>query len=220
MIVDTKRFEIQPLHADALDDAAAYLGRRRPRVDGTSWAQHLRWLLVDNPLAASAPDHGLCVRDRAGVIAGLDLAFPAAFRSGETRLLALGSGGYFVEPDARTLGFYLFKRHLQSPGVAFFFATSCNAASGALWQALGACAAAECDVEYVVPLDLGMVVAASLETRSANGLAVSGESKSGEDKPSSQDGTCCEHEISSWFGLDPLDEQGGRKFRRHRALRL
>ena len=172
MIVDTKRFEIQPLHADALDDAAAYLGRRRPRVDGTSWAQHLRWLLVDNPLAASAPDHGLCVRDSAGVIAGLDLAFPAAFRSGETRLLALGSGGYFVEPDARTLGFYLFKRHLQSPGVAFFFATSCNAASGALWQALGACGAAECDVEYVVPLDLGMVLAASLETRSANGLAV------------------------------------------------
>jgi hypothetical protein len=172
VIVDTKRFEIQPLHADALDDAAAYLARRRPPVDGTSWTPHLRWLLVDNPLAASAPDHGLCVRDSAGGIAGLDLAFPAAFRSGDRRLLALASGGYFVEPEARTLGFYLFKRHLQSPGFAFFFATSCNAASGAVWQALGACAAAECEVEYVIPLDLGVVLAASVETRAASTPAV------------------------------------------------
>jgi hypothetical protein len=172
VIVDTRRFEIQPLHADALDDAAAYLARRRPRVDATSWAPHLRWLLVDNPLAASAPDHGLCLRDSAGAIAGLDLAFPAAFCSGERRMLALGSGGYFVEPEARGLGFYLFKRHLQSPGFAFFFATSCNAASGALWQALGACAAAECDVEYVVPIDLGVVLAASLQTRDASAPTV------------------------------------------------
>jgi hypothetical protein len=172
MILDTKRFEIQPLHAEALPDVVAFLGRWPSHPDERPSLRRLQWLLLDNPLAALAGDHGLCVRDASGAIAGLLLAFPGAFRAGETPLLAMGSGGYFVEPAARTLGFYLFKRHLQRSGFAFFYSTSCNAASGALWRALGGCAVGESDVEYVLPLDLGTVLSASLAIRTSSALAV------------------------------------------------
>ena len=168
MIVDTKRFEIQPLQAEALPAAAAFLGRWQSQPS----LRRLQWLLLDNPLAALTADHGLCVRDASGAITGLLLAFPGAFRAGEVPLLAVGSGGYFVEPAARTLGFYLFKRHLQRSGFAFFYSTSCNAASGALWKALGGCAVGESNVEYVLPLDLGVVLSSSLATRTSSAAAV------------------------------------------------
>jgi hypothetical protein len=171
VIVDTKRLDIQPLDGRALPDAAAFLDRWRPRRNQGSHLRQLQWLLIDNPLAAAASDHGLCIRDASGAIAGLLVSFPAAFRAGERRLLTLGSGSYFVEPEARTLGFHLFKRHLRCPGFEFFFSTSCNAASGALWGALGARAVPDADAEYVLPLDLGIVLSSFLAGRTSSAVA-------------------------------------------------
>jgi hypothetical protein len=72
-----------------------------------------------------------------GRLGGVHLIFPARFRLGEQRLLGLGSCSFFVEPHARLQGFFLFRRFLQTPDVDFFFATTCNEASGALWRKLG-----------------------------------------------------------------------------------
>jgi hypothetical protein len=171
VIVDTRRFEIQALRADALADAATFLAPRRGG-DGTATLRHLWWLLLENPLAAAAPDHGLCIRHANGAVVGLLIAFPAAFRAGDRRIVAMASGAYFVAPAAQTLGFHLFKRHLRSPGVAFFFSTSCNAASGALWRALGASTVAGSDIEYVLPLDIGAVLAAFVAARTSARFAV------------------------------------------------
>ena len=178
MTVDTRRFEIQPLDDEALPEVATFLDRWRsdgdhgppgPRPDqaaSSSTERRLQWLLIDNPLRSDA-DRGFCIRDGAGGMAGLLLSFPGAFRAGERRLLGLGSGSYFVEPRARTLGFYLFKRHLARRGYAFFFSTTCNAESGGLWRLLGAEAVPDCDAEYVLPLDLEVVLPAFLGGRTS-----------------------------------------------------
>src|SRR5262249_3776170 len=80
--------------------------------------------------------------------------FPAVFLAGDQRLLGLCSGSFYVEHEARTLGYYLFKKHLRSPGYSFFFATTCNASSGALWEKLGGCALPDSETEYILPLRL------------------------------------------------------------------
>jgi len=82
-----------------------------------------------------------------------------------------GFGSFFVGPPARTLGFYLFKRYLHSPGYAFFFSTTCNANSGALWAKLGACAVPNSDVEYVLPLKLDVMLPFFLAGRTSSSLA-------------------------------------------------
>src|SRR5207247_2446242 len=76
-----------------------------------------------------------------------------------------------IEPPARTLGFYLFKRYLNSPGYAFFFSTTCNANSGALWAKLGACTVPNSDVEYVLPLKLDVMLPFFLAGRTSSSLA-------------------------------------------------
>ena len=177
MTVDTRRLAIQPLDDGALPDVAAFLERWRSDGDHgppgplpSSTDRRLQWLLADNPLRADA-HHGLCIRDGAGSMAGLLLSFPAAFRAGDRRLLGLCSGSYFVEPRARTFGFYLFKRHLTRRGYAFFFSTTCNAESGGLWRLLGAEAVPDCDAEYVLPLDLAVVLPAFLGGRTSSACA-------------------------------------------------
>ena len=179
----SQTFEIQPLFGSALPDVAKFLHnwpaqrdqgssiQRFGREDSLSIERRLRWLLVEHPLAPSASHHGLCIRDASGAIAGLLLAFPGAFLAGDQRLLGLGSGGFFVEPHARTLGFYLFKRYLKTPGYAFFFSTTCNAESGALWKRLGACAVPNSDTEYILPLDLEVMLPAFLAGRTSSAVA-------------------------------------------------
>jgi len=183
VIADTKRFEIQPILDGALSETAIFLDRwgthrdqgssvpRPVRADSPSTVRRLWWLLVDNPLAAATSQHGLCIRDASGVMVGLLLSFPSAFRVDDQRLLGLCSGSYFVEPQARTLGFYLFKRHLNHPGYSFFFSTTCNADSGALWKTLGACAPPNSDAEYILPLDLEAVLPAFLAGRTSRAFA-------------------------------------------------
>ena len=163
------RWETQPLGAADVADAAAFLSRAaqpagdpaevRPLPESPlATQQRLEWLVLRNPAAETGVGHSLCVRDAAGAVVGLLLAFPTVFVAGDTRLVGLGSGGFFVEAAARTLGFYLFKRYLASPGYAFYFSTTCNAASGRVWRAVGAVPLTESDREYVLPLRLGVLL--------------------------------------------------------------
>jgi len=175
-------FEIQPVLDSALPDVARFLhswpanGDRGPAVppvrdDSLRIEGRLRWLLVENPLTPAAPQYGFCSRDAAGGIMGLLLAFPGGFLVGDQRLLALCSGSFFVRPQARTQGLYLFKRYLSSPGYSFFFATTCNANSGALWRTLGGCAVPNSERGYLLPLKLEVVLPAFLTGRTSSRLA-------------------------------------------------
>ena len=182
-----ERFEIQPVLSSALPDVADFLHRwRETEAKGASLPQRvresaahiekrLRWLLLENPIARQDAPLGYCVRDAAGAMRGLTLCFPAAFRAGEQRLLALGSGSFFVEPAARSLGFYLFKKYLAAPGYSFFFSTTCNANSSELWSKLGGHAIPNSENEYVLPLRLdGLVpglVAGKTSSKTAAGIA-------------------------------------------------
>ena len=180
---DTKHFETQPVVGATLPEVARFLHswdarrglgspiERLVREDPLSIERRLRWQLIENPRTGEASQHGLCIREASGSIVGLLLAFPGAFLAGDQRLVGLGSGGFFVEPHARTLGFHLFKRYLQTPGYAFFFSTTCNAESGALWKALGACAVPKSDTEYVVPLNLDVMLPAFLAARTSSAVA-------------------------------------------------
>jgi hypothetical protein len=178
-----KRFEIEPVLGSALPEVARFLHsldqasaiERAVREDSPSPEARLRWLqwfLVENPLTTAASQHGLCIRDASGVIAGLLLSFPGVFLAGDHRIRGLGSGSFFVDPRARTLGFYLFKRYLSAPGYDFFFSTTCNANSAALWKALGACAVPGSDTEYILPLKLDVLLPAFLARRSSSPLGL------------------------------------------------
>jgi hypothetical protein len=169
------RFEIQPFLDPALPEVARFLHGHADGdgvVDPAGIAGRLRWLLVENPLTPAAAQHGFCIRDAAGAIRGLLVQFPRAFVADDRRLVGLGSGGFFVDPEARTLGFYLFRRYLNSPGYAFFFATSCNANSAAVWKAVGACAIPNSDTEYVLPLRCDALLSSFLAGRTSSAFAV------------------------------------------------
>jgi hypothetical protein len=97
----------------------------------------LRWRLGENTARPPELELGHCLRAADGRIGGVNLVFPGWFRVGNRRLLGLGSCSFFVEASARLQGFFLFRRFLQTPGVDFYFATTCNEASGALWRKLG-----------------------------------------------------------------------------------
>ena len=172
------RWETQPLGAADVADAAGFLSRAaQPTADPAqarplpesplATQQRLEWLVLRNPAAEPGGGHSLCVRDASGAVVGLLLAFPTVFVAGDTRLVGLGSGGFFVEPAARTLGFYLFKRYLASSGYAFYFSTTCNAVSGLVWRALGAVPLEESDREYVLPLRLGVLLRSFAAGRTA-----------------------------------------------------
>jgi hypothetical protein len=176
------RLAIQPVHDPAIPDVATFLYRyarreagsssERPvREDRRSTERRLRWLLTDNPLTTPISEHGLCARDASGAITALLLAFPSVFVAGDQRLVALGSGGFFVEPEARTLGFYLFKQYLGSPRYAFYFSTTCNPNSSVLWRALGATAVPGSDREYVLPLRYDVLLPAFLAGRTSSAAA-------------------------------------------------
>jgi hypothetical protein len=177
------RFEIQPVLSSTLPDVAGFLRRWRDnRAEGSS-GQHsayedslgierrLRWLLVENPVVKGGSPHGYCIRDRLGDIRGLTLSFPAAFLAADQRLLGLCSGSFFVEPQARTLGYHLFKKYLSSPGYSFFFATTCNASSAALWGKLGGCAVPTSETEHILPLRLDVMLPAFVAARTSSKVA-------------------------------------------------
>ena len=178
----TVTFEIQPILSSALPAVANFLSRWRNhenngksvhffRQDSQSIERRLRWLLLDNPVATNGTTHGYCIRDPLGVIRGLTLSFPAAFLAADQRLLGLCSSSFLVEPQARTHGYYLFRKYLSSPGYSFFFATTCNANSGALWQKLGGCAGPNSETEHILPLRLDVMLPALVSGGTASGVA-------------------------------------------------
>jgi hypothetical protein len=126
---------------------------------------------MENPLTTDVSHHGFCIRDDSGVIRGLLLCFPGAFLAADQRFLGLCSGSYFVEPQARVMGFFLYKKYLNTLGYSFFFATTCNAASAAIWQKSGASAVPDSETEYILPLNLDVMLPAFLAARTSSRLA-------------------------------------------------
>lgn len=176
-----ERFEIQPVLGSVLAEVVSFLhGQFIERADGTSLhnpacedclsiERRLRWLLLGNPLTRENSQYGFCVRDPSGIIRGVTLCFPGAFLAGDQRLLGLGSGSFFVEPEARTAGFYLFRKYLSSPGYSFFFSTTCNANSAALFRQMGGCPVPDSEPEYVLPLKLDKLLPALVAERAWSG---------------------------------------------------
>jgi hypothetical protein len=169
-----KKFEIQPVLGSTVPAVANFINRWHSDRDGSSSIKsierRLQWLLIKNPLATDVSHHGFCICDDSGVIRGLLLSFPCAFLAADQRLLALCSGSYFVEPQAQAMGFFLFKKYLNSLGYSFFFATTCNAASSAIWQKSGASAVPDSETNYILPLKLDVLLPAFLAKRTSNGL--------------------------------------------------
>jgi hypothetical protein len=141
---------------------------REVQEDVESTERRLRWLLLENPLVGEVSEHGYCIRDDSGAIRGLDISFPNAFVAEDQRLLGLCSGAYFVEPEVRSLGFFLFKKHLGTPRFAFFYATSCNANSGPMWKSLGGSGVPYSNAEYILPLKLDVMLPAVLADRTSS----------------------------------------------------
>lgn len=179
-------FEIQPILRYALPDVADFLHRWRSHQaaaaavlkgpkplpeNARSIERRLRWLLAENPIAAESSPLGYCLRDRNGVIKGTNLCFPSAFLAGDQWLLGLCSGSFFVDPGVQSMGFYLFRKYLSSPGYSFFFATTCNANSEPLWRMLGGKAVPHSEKEYILPLRLDVVIPALVAARTSSGLA-------------------------------------------------
>jgi len=175
------RFVIEPVRPIGVPEVAAFLHRygqgdpvpatERPAREALATIErHLQWLLIDNPLASPEADIGLCIRDEAGAMAGLDLFFRGAFLAGSgRRLLGLGSGTYFVEPRARMLGYFLFTRYLRTAGYDMFYSTTCNASSAALWASMGATAVSASDIEYLLPFRFDVLLPALLGRRTTSG---------------------------------------------------
>jgi hypothetical protein len=170
IITSRTRFEILPISDSDLSDVAQFLSAHTDQGTG-QLERYLQWLLMETPFTGDGEPRGLCIRDHDGGIVGTDLWFPGVFLVGDRRLRGLGAGKFFVEPQARTLGFYLFKRSTNVPDYEFFFSTSCNAQSAALWKTLGAVAVPDSDREYVLPLRLDVMLPAWLASGGSRTLA-------------------------------------------------
>jgi hypothetical protein len=177
-----QRFEIRPVLSSTLFDVARFLHRWRRHEPGfchkeqlaeavESIERRLQWLLLENPVAVEGEPLGYCLRDSQGEIRGLTLSFPALFLSGDQRLLGLCSGSFFVEAQARSLGFYLFKAKFRSRRYSLFFATTCNVNSGQMWTKLGGYAVPSSEVEYFLPLKLDVLMPSFVATRTSSEFA-------------------------------------------------
>src|SRR5262245_11633889 len=77
---DMEPYDIQPVLASALPDVASFLRRWKTnrdeessiasavREDALTIERCLRWLLLENPLAAGVSHYGFCIRDSSGHI--------------------------------------------------------------------------------------------------------------------------------------------------------
>ncbi|MBV8842218.1 MAG: hypothetical protein JO307_05345, partial [Bryobacterales bacterium] len=161
-------FVIEPLFPWALADVAEFIDKQRRAglgaEDAPAIERRLKWLLLENPLAGDRHPMGYSVRDLWGNIKGVNLCFPSAFLAGERRFFGLCSGSFFVEPSARPMGFYLFKKYLGAPDYKVFFATTCNANSVPLWRSLGGRLIPNSETEYIVPLRLDLMLSAKFKS--------------------------------------------------------
>ena len=165
-----ERFQIQAVSDHTIAEAADFLCRWHTDTrsnssaqgtiyqDGEKLKKHLSWLLLANPLGASSLQHGFCIRGSSGMVVGLILCFPNAFLFEDRRLQGLCSGSFFVEQSARMQGFYLFKKYLNNSSSDFYFGTTCNAISGALWKKVGGLSVPHSEKNYILPLKLEAVL--------------------------------------------------------------
>jgi hypothetical protein len=166
------RFAIEPVLSSVLPEVADFLRTwSRGGVSVLSIERRLRWLLLENPVAGQDPTLGYSLRDSEGVLRGLSLQFPVAYAYGDKRILGLCSGSYFVEEPARSLGFYLFKKFLRTSGYSFYFASTCNASSSALWKTMGGCAVPNSETEFFLPLKLDAVMSSFVAGRTSSQVA-------------------------------------------------
>jgi hypothetical protein len=180
-----ERFDLQPVMHHTLPEVAAFLCRWRCSDAENSPAEQpvcepadsierrLRWLLLDNPVAVKDGTLGYCLRDGLGVIRGLNLCYPSAFVSADQGLMGLCAGSFFVEQAARSMGFYLFKKYLNTPGYSFYYSSTCNGNSSELWKSMGGCAVPHSETEFILPLRLDAVMPAYVAARTSSKAAAS-----------------------------------------------
>lgn len=167
-------FEIHPVVHSALPDVASFLHQRitgKSKGAPVQLERRLRWLLVDNPAATEDTPLGYCLRDDFGAIRGLNLIFPANFLAGGRQLRSLGTGSFFVDAAAKSMGFFLFKKFLNIPGFAFHFASTCNLDSSELWKSVGGCPVPHSDTDYVLPLKMDVMMPAFIASKTNSGAA-------------------------------------------------
>jgi hypothetical protein len=125
----------------------------------------LRGKLWDNPAAGGRRPAGFCLREGQGRVVGALLCFPASFVLSGRTLVGLCGSGFYVEPQFRLQGFFLFRRFLAAEEVDFWFATTCNAASGAMWSKHGGQPVEYSNEEHVFVLRAGPFVEEALLRR-------------------------------------------------------
>ena len=161
-------FRIDPVHEADLPAIADFLetaARMRPDASELELAdtsapavlRRLRWRLLQNPARRDDLELGQVVRDDSGRVQGVHLLFPSHYRHGARRLLGVCSGYFFVAPEARMQGFFMFRRTLGLKGIDLLFATTCNANSAALWAKVGGQAVPGSEYEYLLPVRFGPV---------------------------------------------------------------
>lgn len=137
-------FEIVPLASGRLAESLEFIHRevtRSPQfvpaessigcIESEHWARlRAQWLSQGKPL-------GILLVDGNAQIAGCMLYHHFEFRQGDRILKALGSGAFYVSPQATLHGFFMFRKYLKEPGYDFYYCTTSNAQSGALWARCG-----------------------------------------------------------------------------------
>jgi hypothetical protein len=167
-------FQIQPLLEKDLAEVSAFLNRSMTAMiaatrvsplarektgesPSDAWQDNLLWL-VDNPARRPEIPLGMILRSPEGSVAGMILTIPWFYRLKDQRLLGLAAGSFFVDSVARLQGFFLFRRYLGIPGVDFWYASSCNQQSAAIWSKSNGIQVENSDVEYLVVFRMGPLI--------------------------------------------------------------
>lgn len=119
-----------------------------------AWYSHLQHRLASNPACIDDVPLGYCVRSDGQRIVGTLLIYPWRFRCGAQQLLALGTGALFVDSVARMQGFLLFRRFLSCKQASFWYAVTCNLASGMLWRKANAAPIFGTHREFLLPIQI------------------------------------------------------------------
>lgn len=176
-------FNIQPIAGSSTTEVANLLLRWRAEQEGEASLpstigqdrndieRRLHWLLIENPLAPSAPHYGFCLRNASREMAGLLLCFPYAFVAEDRRLRGLCLSSFYVEPSARGQGRFLFERYLGDPLYDLFFGMTFNERSGAMFRKSGGSAVPNSDMQYILPLNLEVMLPMFLAGRTSSRIA-------------------------------------------------
>lgn len=157
------QYSIQPIDSDDLDQLADFLYQsiKALREEGPNGGEmRSRDTILQNLQRtfqahhADCPDipFGLKLSKDDNIICGSLLFFPQTYRHQQRTWRALGSGSFFVDPDARMQGFFMFRKYLATKNVDFYFGNTCNSNSIVLWQNCKGVVVPNSDVEYLILL--------------------------------------------------------------------